>query len=197
MTEQDQTTLLAAIRRGDPAAWRSVIDSYEGRLQAFAQSRLNDPSLAQDVVQETFVGFLTSLPNYDETRSSLESFLFRIAAYKIADILRQKGRRGVSTQDDFAGKTDHHARRASSMMRSREGADRQRLEMKNTLQDIIHNWKEEARYERLKCCELLFVRGFSNQQVSRILEITEQQVANHKQAFLKKMGSLSNSAESE
>ena len=40
---------------------------YEGRLLAFVDRRLHDRAASEDVVQETFIGFLNSLPNYDET----------------------------------------------------------------------------------------------------------------------------------
>ncbi len=47
---------------------------------------------SEDIVQETFVGFLNSLPNYDRQRP-LESYLFSICAYKLTDFLRREGRR--------------------------------------------------------------------------------------------------------
>ena len=43
-------------------------------------------------MQETFVGFLTSLPNYDPARP-LEGYLFSIAAHKLTDVMRRQGRR--------------------------------------------------------------------------------------------------------
>src|SRR5690606_37222707 len=90
--DEADKTLVARIRSGDEAAWQECIDRFEGRLMAFAISRLSNRSSAEDVVQETCVGFLTSLPNYDEN-SPIESFLFAIAAHKLTDLLRREGRR--------------------------------------------------------------------------------------------------------
>ena len=39
---------------------------HEGAFLAFVDSRIHDRATSEDVVQETFVGFLTSLPHYDE-----------------------------------------------------------------------------------------------------------------------------------
>lgn len=64
VTSADQL-LLEQIRAGEPDAWERFIDRFEGRLLAFVDSRLRDRTLSEDVVQETFIGFLTSLPNYD------------------------------------------------------------------------------------------------------------------------------------
>ncbi len=87
-----ERALVAQIRAGDEAAWREFIAAYEGRLAAFARSRLGDAGPVDDVVQETFVGFLLSLPNYDEARG-LETYLFTICAHKLTDHLRRAGRR--------------------------------------------------------------------------------------------------------
>ena len=64
--------LVENIRLGKPEAWNNLIAQYEGRLLSFVQSRLRRRAPSEDVVQETFIGFLTSLPNYD-TRRPLES----------------------------------------------------------------------------------------------------------------------------
>ncbi len=50
---------------------------FEGRLLAFVDSRLRDRSTtSEDVVQETFLGFLVGLPNYDDATPGPETFLF-------------------------------------------------------------------------------------------------------------------------
>ncbi|TWT64463.1 RNA polymerase sigma factor [Rubinisphaera italica] len=184
-TSADQN-LISSIRKGEESVWKHVIETYEGRLQAFAYSRLNNKAMAEDIVQETFIGFLTSLPNYDDKRTSLESFLFRIAAYKITDALRKQGRRPSMAMDDDPT-IPGRSRKASSMARSREGADRQKKHLLETLSETIRQWRDESDYERIKCCELLFVRGLPNKKVSEKLNLTEQQVANHKQALLHKL----------
>ena len=84
--------LVDRIRAGHPEAWNELIGRFEGRLLAYVETRLRGRSASEDVVQETFIGFLTSLPHYD-ARRSLESYLFSIAAHKLTDYLRREGRR--------------------------------------------------------------------------------------------------------
>ncbi len=84
--------LVQRISDGDSVAWEDLIARYEGRLLAFVEHRLRDRTSAEDIVQETFIGFLNSLPNYDRRRP-LESYLFSICSYKLTDHLRREGRR--------------------------------------------------------------------------------------------------------
>src|SRR6266550_6699084 len=71
--------LIARIRAGEQDAWAECIARFEGRLLAFVDSRLRDRDTSEDVVQETFLGFLVGLPNYDD-ETPPETFLFSIAA---------------------------------------------------------------------------------------------------------------------
>ena len=90
--DETDRLLVERIRQGDAAAWEECIARYEGRLLAFVESRLRNRATSEDVVQEAFMGFLISLPNYDET-TPLESYLFAIAAHKLTDVMRREGRR--------------------------------------------------------------------------------------------------------
>jgi RNA polymerase sigma-70 factor (ECF subfamily) len=182
--------LVTAVRNGDAAAWQTLIERFEGRLLAFARSRIGDRESSEDIVQETFIGFLTSLPNYD-SRRPLESYLFSICAYKIADHLRRQGRRpnvrsgggGEGDSDDPLARLSG-GRVASSIARS---VERKRLEESAITQAIgesVARWKEKGDWQKLKCLELLLVVGMPNREVAATTGLTEQQVANYKSDFL-------------
>lgn len=176
--------LIGQVRTGDPGSWQGLIERYEGRLLAFVDSRLHDRATSEDVVQETFVGFLTSLPNYDEKRD-LEAYLFSIAAHKMTDHLRRQGRRPI---DQF-GSDDHGrpleevpggARAASSIARSGERRDEEEKLLADSLRQILHEWIGRGDYDRMRCLELLIVKGWANKDVARYLNLTEQAVASYK-----------------
>src|SRR6516162_735110 len=91
MSSESDRLLIEQIRRADPQAWENMIARYEGRLLAFVQRRLHDRATSEDVVQETFIGFLNSLPHFDDRRE-LQTYLFTIASHKLTDHLRRSGR---------------------------------------------------------------------------------------------------------
>lgn len=187
--------LVENIRSGNTDAWQQFIDRFEGRLLAYVGSRLLDRSHAEDIVQETFIGFLNSLPNYDCARP-LESYLFSIAAYKLTDHLRREGRRH-STQlvtrensSDAAQSIPARGRGASSMARSVEQRDLEEVALANALIDQISKWKSKSDYVKLKCIELLFVSGVNNKDAAKELDLSEQQIANYKSDFVTRTRSL-------
>lgn len=183
-TSETDVLLVRQVRQGDALAWQRLIERFEGRLLAFVDSRLRDRATSEDVVQEAFVGFLTSLPHYDEKRD-LEAYLFTIAAHKLTDQLRKLGRRPI----DQYGSDDHGrpleevpgaARAASSIAR---GGERRRAEerfLAEAMGRLVRDWLKRGDFARIQCVELLIVKGWANKDVARHLNMTEQAVASHK-----------------
>lgn len=187
--------LVKQIRDGSADAWQQLIDRYEGRLLAYTDSRIRNRATSEDIVQEAFVGFLISLPNYDGGRP-LESYLFSICAYKLTDHLRREGRRpsiqmhGRSSVGSGQIEPVGSARVASSIARS---VERKRIEEDAVLQAVaeqIQRWKQTGAWVKLRVIELLFVRGMPNKQVADVTGQTEQQIANYKSDFLIRLRSI-------
>jgi RNA polymerase sigma-70 factor (ECF subfamily) len=187
--------LIESIRRGDTQAWQDFIDRFEGRLLAYVGTRLADRAYAEDIVQETFIGFLNSLPNFDNSRP-LESYLFSIAAYKLTDHLRRQGRRHATqlitseNSSDAIQRLPSGGRQASSIARSAEQKDREEIVLRQALEDQISKWRQKGDYQKLKCLEMLIVLGMSNKETALALEISEQQVANYKSDFIQRTKTL-------
>ncbi|MDA8744278.1 RNA polymerase sigma factor [Rubripirellula amarantea] len=188
--------LVERIRQGDSDAWQSLIDRYEGRLLAYTDSRIRNRATSEDIVQEAFVGFLISLPNYDGSRP-LESYLFSICAYKLTDHLRREGRRPSvqmhhRSSDGGGGMLEPVGvdRVASSIARS---VERKRIEesaITEAISEQIERWKSSNAFAKLKAIELLFVRGMGNKEVAEKTQLSEQQVANYKSDFQIRLRSI-------
>ncbi len=187
--------LVERIRDGDPDAWQMLIDRYEGRLMAYTDSRIRNRATSEDIVQEAFVGFLISLPNYDGGRP-LESYLFSICAYKLTDHLRREGRR-PSIQMHRRGSSGSGQiepvgsdRVASSIARSVERKAIEEKAVRDAISEQVARWKSGDGWTKLKAIELLFVRGQPNKEVAAALNLSEQQVANYKSDFQIRLRSI-------
>jgi RNA polymerase sigma-70 factor (ECF subfamily) len=186
--------LIERIRAGEVDAWSDLVAKFEGRLLAYVQNRLSNRSASEDIVQETFIGFVNSLPNYDGKRS-LENYLFSICAYKLTDHLRREGRRpsipmSAGLGSDGEWQIPSFERAASSIARSTERKGVEREAIVEAMREQVMKWQERNDWPKLKCIELLFVKGLANKRVAAILNITEQQVANFKFDFLTRTRSL-------
>ncbi len=52
---------------------------------------------------------------------------------------------------------------------------------------MIDQWRDKGEFARIQVLELLFVKGWANKDVAKLLKISEQQVANYRFAAVKKL----------
>ena len=193
-SSETDSLIIQRIRQGDGDAWSDLIARYEGRLLAFVESRLRHRANSEDVVQEAFVGFINSLPNFDENRP-LESYLFSICAYKMTDHLRREGRRPtvpLSSGGESGGQWQlaGSARAASSLARSSERRHLEENALLDALKEQVDRWRNNGEWDKLRCIEMLFVRGRANKEAADALGFSEQQVANWKFDFLSRLRTI-------
>ncbi len=73
----DDQALLARQRAGDEAAFEALVARHDGALRRVARTFVRTDSAADDVVQETWLGVVRGLNDF-EGRSSLRTWIFRI-----------------------------------------------------------------------------------------------------------------------
>ncbi len=73
----DDADLLRRLRTGDEAAFAELVDRYGASMLRVARMYVPSQAVAEEVVQETWLGVLTGLERF-EGRSSLRTWLFRI-----------------------------------------------------------------------------------------------------------------------
>ena len=76
-TEGQESQLLDGLRHGDETAFRSLIEQYHTRLLRVARAYVSSEAVAEEVVQETWLGVLEGIHRF-EGRSSLKTWIFRI-----------------------------------------------------------------------------------------------------------------------
>jgi RNA polymerase sigma-70 factor (ECF subfamily) len=87
----DELQLVEALRRGDEAAFMLFVERYQTMMMRIALMYVSNRAVAEDVVQETWVGFLQGLARF-EGRSSLKTWLFRILSNRARTRGSREGR---------------------------------------------------------------------------------------------------------
>ena len=188
--DQADQFLVEQIRQGDQDAWRQLIERYDGRLLAFARARLASSADAEDLVQEAFIGFATSLPNYD-TAQSLETYLFTIVRHKLYDLLRKKKLPVIDapadSEDWWERVVPGTAETPSGIVAQAEARRAQEDILARVLRKLIYEYRDRTAFDDLEVIELLFYGGRRNLEVGELLDMDQKAVAGVKFRAIQKL----------
>lgn len=76
---RDESALLASLRAGDEQAFMRLVEEYTPGMRRLALTFVRTPALADDVVQEAWLGVLKGLDRF-EGRSALRTWIYTIVA---------------------------------------------------------------------------------------------------------------------
>src|ERR1700754_1924157 len=85
---QGDEKLIAMARGGNPGAFETIVDRYQGRLLGFCRQMLGSTEDAEDVLQEVFVNAYRAMLA-DEREINLRPWLYRIARNRCLNQLRK------------------------------------------------------------------------------------------------------------
>ncbi|MFN8398628.1 MAG: sigma-70 family RNA polymerase sigma factor [Anaerolineales bacterium] len=78
-----------ALRKGDRAEFARLVDTYSSPIYRLGLKMLGNEQDAEDILQNTFLNALTHLADF-EGRSSLSTWLYRIAANEALMLIRKR-----------------------------------------------------------------------------------------------------------
>jgi RNA polymerase sigma factor (sigma-70 family) len=185
LSQADQY-LIEQIRNKNSAGWSQLVERYQGRLLAFARGKINRREDAEDLVQETFIGFLQSLPRF-RAELSLETFLFMILRRKIIDHFRGKNSRTCSLQDLGQSRGDDSSRSgidipsddptASVYVSRDEQGEALRSLLATSLDEVVGEMQRNENLRDLQIIEMLFYANLRNKDAAKIAGLDEKHVA--------------------
>ena len=179
----------------EDAEWLGVEREYCGRLLAYAQRRTGDHQASEDIVQETLLGAVRGIDDFDKT-FSFEQYLFGICRNRTIDHMRRKKARTIQVGEDDEGFAGLEAMAVqsetpSAIVRGRELSDR----ALDLLARIMHDWVEETweqgEFLRLSVIEALFSGGWRNRDTWKRFRLRDETaVAGIKFRALKRLRQL-------
>jgi RNA polymerase sigma-70 factor (TIGR02960 family) len=181
--------LIGRVKDGDENAFRQLIDPYQAELQLHCYRILGSAQDAQDALQETLLAAWRGLPQF-EGRSSIRTWLYRIATNSCLKALRSASRRPPVDLPPLPGKDTPEPNGEGEVLWLQPYPDM----MLDGLADTAPG--PEARYEAAEAISLAFVAalqalpprqravlilrdvlGFANSQVADIIESSEDAAA--------------------
>ena len=95
VSDPDDVELVARVAQGEEGAFLALYDRYAGRVQALTVRILQDPMLAEEATQDTFMKLWSRARLYLAERGSLLLWLLTIARRTALDRVRLEARRPV------------------------------------------------------------------------------------------------------
>ena len=108
MDRNKQTTedfSLVALRAGDRSEFARLVETYSALIYRLGLRMLDDPQDAEDVLQETFIKAFRHLGGFDG-RSSLSTWLYRIATNEALMLLRRRKHPSISIDEPVETDTE-------------------------------------------------------------------------------------------
>jgi len=186
VTSSDDLEQLEALRNGDERAFASLVDRYYGSLLRLAMAYVPSRAVAEEVVQETWVGVLEGLSCF-EGRSSLKTWIFRILTNR-AKTRGQRERRyepmglGGDSGDNLDGsavdpdrflKSGYFVDHWVSQPNAWEDETPERLLLSKETRAQIEKAIEALPPTQRQVITLRDIEEVSSQEVCNILDITE------------------------
>lgn len=98
--KQEINISLDALRQSDRSEFAKLVEKFSSKIYRLALKILNNEEDAEDVLQETFIKAMKALPKF-EGRSSLATWLYRIAVNESLMVIRKKRPGMVSTDEEM------------------------------------------------------------------------------------------------
>ena len=118
----DDIQAIRCLKRGDLGGLAVLMDRYQGKAARAAFLVLGDPSLAQDVVQETFIRIVDRIQSFSETLP-FEPYLIRSVINASLNMVRDD--RKLMSLDGETHEVEHLLDRAASVESQMEFAELQ------------------------------------------------------------------------
>ena len=160
----------------DPATW---VDEYGDFLYRYALSRVKNPSIAEDLVQETFLAALKARRNF-QGRSTARTWLIAILKHKIVDYIRKKVREQASDKIESLldaaandpGEMGFNSRGGWKNAPAKWGANPTEIYEQKEFMDILYHCLGELPERQAQAFMLREIDGLTTDEVCKALGIS-------------------------
>jgi RNA polymerase sigma-70 factor, ECF subfamily len=165
---RDESALIAALRRGDESAFMELVDEYTPGMRRFALRFVRTQTLADDVVQDAWLGVLHGLDRFQE-RSSLKTWIYQIVANVARTLAVRQSRTTPLDFDTPSVEQDRFLPGGHWATPIEPWHDVLAAELRGVIDDAIAALPEQQRL----VIQLRDVEGWGSDEVCNVLELSE------------------------
>jgi RNA polymerase sigma factor (sigma-70 family) len=123
----DDRALLGSIAGGDDEAFRHLFERHGPAATALARRVVRQAHLAEEIVQEAFLGVWRDPRGYDAERGSVRAWLFGMVHHRAVDLVRREESQRRRADEMVAGIRDEAADHADDVVADLARPQEQRL----------------------------------------------------------------------
>lgn len=167
----NQTQTATPKQLDDPEIW---VDQYGESLYRFALARVKDPSIAEDLVQETFLAALGARKRF-KGQSTTRTWLIAILKHKIVDYIRKKSReQDTDKLESMTNGIDvNFTDRGDWKMRPNKWAKNpMKLYEQKEFMDVLYHCLAELPERQAEAFMRREIDGLSTEEICKELDIT-------------------------
>ena len=97
--EESEAELMRQVAAGEIGGLETLYDRHHAMAYALALRITTEPGLAEDVVQDSFLGLWRNAGRYAEAKGSVRGWLLAIVRHRAIDTIRRQ-KKGVTLDDD-------------------------------------------------------------------------------------------------
>lgn len=192
----DWSPEIAKLQALDNEEWLKVESTYCGRLIAYVSRRVSDMQAREDIVQETFLGSVRGIENFDKIYT-FEQYLFGICRNRTIDHLRRRKSVGqgepADSSESLPGMEDlaREEETPSQIVHVADIASQGRELLVGVLRDWVQETWQQGEFVRLQVIEALFSGGWRNRDTWQRFKLRDETaVAGIKFRALKRLREL-------
>jgi len=154
LTEED---LVRALKGKETIAIQALYDMYSGALLGVISRIIQQPEVAEDLLQETFIKIWNSADSYDSTKGRLFTWMINLARNLSIDKVRSKDYRNSNKNQDIENNVDFiDSQRKVSFNADTLG-----------LKDIVNSLKPDF----INVLELVYFKGYTQVEAAEELDL--------------------------
>lgn len=169
--DSPEVALVRRAQRGEEAAFREIVERYQGKVFSIIHGILRNRNDAEDIAQQVFTKVYFSLKKFD-FRSALVTWIYKITVNECYDYLRKQKVRRLTYESDLNPDDLRRIDNVEDVRRNPAADVDRRTELREIVVRLLDKLSEEERHLLI----MKEVEGYPVEELARLVSMNENTV---------------------